>query len=418
MRAPRKRTNRVRCVQKISFRHDHSPSSFSSFSSETGIVKVTIHQAKELSAPRGTPNAFCVVKFNDEEVLETKTKKRSSKPSWEQTVEIVVANPDHAMLQIILWDRKDTPGLPSTEICDRTIDLSDLNSFKGESQWKDLYNGNGKEKIRITVQFIPVALHGSVGRVPIPKGVVKLHIKNAQNLKNLENFRGLSDPYVNIRHEGALIARTSVKDNNLNPSWNETYFVVVDSMWDRFDLEVMDSEDLGKDRSLGRSFFELGKFFQEDYKTRSDLNVIASTIRSDKKKDAEGAHDIVDVSCDLLDKSTLENTKGTLNYDLMYFPVGDAQIDPETHTSGIIVAQVYKSRGLAPLGFKSNKFSVCAFAGTSDVPWLATGSRSTKDPVWNASKLLIRVEQVSYLTSVPHRRTDIHQGRFNGRDCV
>ncbi|CCO26784.1 Tricalbin-3 [Rhizoctonia solani AG-1 IB] len=89
-----------------------------------------------------------------------------------------------------------------------------------------------------------------------PIGIIRLWIKCAKDVKNVEaTLGGKSDPYVRVMLNAVTMARTEVKNNNLNPEWDQIVYVPVHSLRETLYLECMDYQHLTKDRSLG--FVEL-----------------------------------------------------------------------------------------------------------------------------------------------------------------
>uniref|UniRef100_G1NI63 Extended synaptotagmin-3 n=1 Tax=Meleagris gallopavo TaxID=9103 RepID=G1NI63_MELGA len=92
---------------------------------------------------------------------------------------------------------------------------------------------------RITV---PLKKNMSIAqlRFPIPHGVIRVHLLEAENLVQKDNFlgaiRGKSDPYALLRL-GTVQYRSKTISRDLNPIWNETFEFVVHEVLGQ-DLEV------------------------------------------------------------------------------------------------------------------------------------------------------------------------------------
>jgi len=84
-----------------------------------------------------------------------------------------------------------------------------------------------------------------------PIGVCRLHIKGAKDLRNTETF-GVSDPYVKINLSGKEVGVTDIVDKDLNPEWNEVYYLPIRSKNDRLSFEVFDHANVKNDRKLGK----------------------------------------------------------------------------------------------------------------------------------------------------------------------
>ena len=117
----------------------------------------------------------------------------------------------------------------------------------------------------MTVQWKPVALRGAIagsGYVE-PIGVMRLYFKNARNLRNVESI-GKSDPYARVLLSGVQKGRTVTWKNNLNPDWDEVVYVPVHSNREKLTVEVMDEENVGKDRALGHFEVALSEYIHKD----------------------------------------------------------------------------------------------------------------------------------------------------------
>ncbi|NXM66733.1 ESYT3 protein, partial [Serilophus lunatus] len=91
-------------------------------------------------------------------------------------------------------------------------------------------------------------------RFPIPQGVIRVHLLEAENLVQKDSFlgaiRGKSDPYALLR-VGTAQYRSKTVSRDLNPIWNETFEFVVHEVPGQ-DLEVdLYDEDPDKDDFMG-----------------------------------------------------------------------------------------------------------------------------------------------------------------------
>ncbi|NXU85253.1 ESYT3 protein, partial [Xiphorhynchus elegans] len=91
-------------------------------------------------------------------------------------------------------------------------------------------------------------------RFPIPQGVIRVHLLEAENLVQKDSFlgaiRGKSDPYALLR-VGTVQHRSKTVSRDLNPIWNETFEFVVHELPGQ-DLEVdLYDEDPDKDDFMG-----------------------------------------------------------------------------------------------------------------------------------------------------------------------
>ncbi|KAJ4860825.1 c2 domain-containing protein [Trichoderma breve] len=130
-------------------------------------------------------------------------------------------------------------------------------------------------------------------------GVLVVTLHGAHNLKNTDNFAGTVDPYavltLNRRQE---LARTKTIDDNPNPRWNETHYIIVTSFNDTLDIQVFDKNGFRKSKELGVASFPLERIEELHVYENERLEVLAA-----------GKNRGV-VSCDLRFFPVLEGLKG------------------------------------------------------------------------------------------------------------
>ncbi|KAI9841404.1 MAG: hypothetical protein M1837_000737 [Sclerophora amabilis] len=223
--------------------------------SNTGIARFTVEQAKELDGSKsfiGQLNPYGVLLLNGKEIHITKKLKRTNQPIWpDGSKEILITDRKSARLGLVIKDDRDMAADPI--LGTYQIKLDDMLRLMEKGQeWYNLA-GTQSGRAKLTVQWKPVALKGGIGGsggYVKPIGVMRLHFQNARELRNLETM-GKSDPYVRVLLSGIETARTVTFQNNLNPDWDEVIYVPMHSTREKLTLEVMDQENLGKDRSLG-----------------------------------------------------------------------------------------------------------------------------------------------------------------------
>lgn len=62
--------------------------------------------------------------------------------------------------------------------------------------------------------------------VLLSKGVIRVYLQEAENLVQMDNFLGKSDPYALLR-VGQVQFRSKTVHRNLNPIWNEMFEVTI-----------------------------------------------------------------------------------------------------------------------------------------------------------------------------------------------
>uniref|UniRef100_A0A8C7KHI7 Extended synaptotagmin 2 n=1 Tax=Oncorhynchus kisutch TaxID=8019 RepID=A0A8C7KHI7_ONCKI len=120
---------------------------------------------------------------------------------------------------------------------------------------------------RITIPLVGEAQLAQL-RFPIPKGVLRIHFLEAQDLLGKDKFlggliKGKSDPY-GVLHIGNQLFQSKVVKENIHPKWNEVYEALVyeHSGPQNLEIELFD-EDTDQDDFLGRLMIDpnpLGSF--------------------------------------------------------------------------------------------------------------------------------------------------------------
>ncbi|KAM8849410.1 extended synaptotagmin-2 isoform 2-T2 [Spinachia spinachia] len=119
---------------------------------------------------------------------------------------------------------------------------------------------------RITIPLVQESQLAQL-RFPIPKGVLRIHFMEAQDLLGKDNFlggliKGKSDPYGHLR-VGTQEFRSKVIPENVNPKWNEVYEALIyDYTAHNLDIELFD-EDTDKDDFLGSLQIDLEEVQKE-----------------------------------------------------------------------------------------------------------------------------------------------------------
>lgn len=83
------------------------------------------------------------------------------------------------------------------------------------------------------------------------------------------NFLGVSDPYLIISENGIIRAKTISIDNNLNPFWNQAFFLPVSSLSQIFTLRVMDLNENTDDKELGSTDFQVSTIISKENESLS-----------------------------------------------------------------------------------------------------------------------------------------------------
>ena len=279
----------------------------------TGIAKFTVEQAKDLDGSKsmiGQLNPYAVLLLNGKEIQTSQKLKRNNNPVWSNaSKELLISDRKHAKLGLVIKDDRDMaadPILGSYQI--KLDDMLDL-MHKGQ-EWYNLA-GAKTGRAKLLLEWKPVALRGAAagGGYITPIGVMRIHLKSAQGLKNLEAV-GKSDPYGRVLLSGIQKGRTVTWKNNLNPEWDEVIYVPMHSAREKVVVEVMDEESVGKDRTLGQ------------------LEVAASDYISLGDEGEYLIHDTKDKALSAELHIGHGPAKGTLNYSVAFYPTLNV-VDPE-----------------------------------------------------------------------------------------
>jgi Ca2+-dependent lipid-binding protein len=75
-----------------------------------GILRITIHQAKELDEKKsmvGQLNPFVELKQNQNLIYKSKIKKRTNNPSWGELIELFIRQPEFEKIRFTVKDNRD-----------------------------------------------------------------------------------------------------------------------------------------------------------------------------------------------------------------------------------------------------------------------------------------------------------------------
>lgn len=282
--------------------------------SNTGIARFTVEQAKELDGSKsmiGQLNPYAILLLNGHEVHTTKKLKRTNQPIWpDGSKEFLITDRKTAKLGLVV---KDDRGLSADPVLG-TFQLKLEDMMQMMDKGKEWFNMSGAKtgRVKLQLQWKPVALTGLTGGSGgyiTPVGVMRLHLQNAREIKNVETV-GKSDPYCRVLVSGVEKAKTVTFESNLNPDWDEVAYVPVHAPRERIVLEVMDYQKIGKDRSLG--FVELSA---------------ADYVQKDDNGEYE-PHDHKRQRSEPLRMHSSAHPKGKLNFTVAFYPTLNVA-DPE-----------------------------------------------------------------------------------------
>ncbi|EJD04407.1 tricalbin [Fomitiporia mediterranea MF3/22] len=198
-------------------------------------------------------------------------------------------------------------------------------------------------------------------------GVLQVTVHSARALKGVKIGGGTPDPYVsfslNARQE---LARTKHKESTYNPTWNETKFLLINSLAEQLVLTVFDWNEHRKDSELGAATFDLSKLGEDAVQEGIETKVL---------KDGK--------------------ERGELRFDLSFYPVlkpqkidgGKEEELPDTKV-GIVRLTLHQAKDLDHTKIMSGDLNPFAkvFLSSNAPPVHSTPRvKHTFNPVWESS---------------------------------
>ncbi|KAJ3020939.1 hypothetical protein HKX48_009472 [Thoreauomyces humboldtii] len=235
-----------------------------------GILVITIHQAKELPCSKSA-SPDCSIEQDGMEIFRTPPKRKTNNPVWDSSYTVFVTDLEVAKFHFRIWNDGKALGA-----CD--IGPKEFIGKEATADWFKLFGGkDGAGRIRVTFRFTPVDLEGagldkSKLKRRQPVALLRLNVIEAKGLANVE-MMGKSDPYTKLTLAGRAFGATHVKNNVLDPKWNEIFYAVCYSKKESLGLSVWDWNDFKKDRTLGKVEFLVSDLLKEGSRENSVENL-------------------------------------------------------------------------------------------------------------------------------------------------
>ncbi|KAF9928845.1 hypothetical protein FBU30_002054, partial [Linnemannia zychae] len=263
--------------------------------SKSGILALNLAQAKDI-ARTGKTKSLCKVYLNGR-LAHTTKKMHGANPAWGSEIDLFITDLESAQVKVDIISEDNVIGTYGVACSKLLKDTTD------NAEWVSLQGGEGTGKLKLSGIWKPILMDDnfSPGLHKTPFGVLRIQVLKGRDLRNVE-IGGSSDPYIVITGErGMGRGKTKVIDSNLNPVWNEIHYVAVNSMKQHFEFECFDYQKVTKDRTLGKTTFQVDEVVEElpnnaGYVARPTINRWAPL----KQKDG--------------------STKGELNYEISFFP--------------------------------------------------------------------------------------------------
>ena len=272
---------------------------------EVGIMKLTLHEARDLDISNsaiGLLNPYAEIFVNNEKVKTCRRLRQTNEPSWNESFESLIFQKADTSIQVLVRDSVDDNIVANLE-----VNLQDvIFETKRGQQWftcPTISKDAPAPKVRLTAGWKPLAIDEATSSkvvVNAPIGGMRLHVRGAKGLKNLESV-GYVDPYVRVLLNGKLRAKTTTFAETVNPEWDSVYFLPVANEHQHYLLELMDAEPEGKDRSLGTAAVNIADFL---------------------RKNDEGYYLGYDGSSEVIEQPVLFNTEpvGSIFYSVSFYP--------------------------------------------------------------------------------------------------
>uniref|UniRef100_A0A1A7Z287 Extended synaptotagmin-like protein 2 n=1 Tax=Iconisemion striatum TaxID=60296 RepID=A0A1A7Z287_9TELE len=145
------------------------------------------------------------------------------------------------------------------------LDIPGLNGFSSNLILDIIYNYLVLPN-RVTIPLVGEENLAKL-RFPMPKGVLRIHFLEAQDLEGKDHFlggliKGKSDPYGVLQIGNQLFQSKTIKES-LHPKWNEVYEALVyEPSGQHLEIELFD-EDPDKDDFLGSLMIDLTELHKE-----------------------------------------------------------------------------------------------------------------------------------------------------------
>lgn len=155
----------------------------------------------------------------------------------------------------------------------------DINFIPGlETFIQEMIHGT-LQPIMYDPNVFPIEIAKMLAGNPVDQaiGVVAVTLHGAQGLKNPDALSGSTDPYTVVSlNNRDVLGKTKIIKENSNPRWNETVFVIVNSLTDALTLQVFDYNEFRKDKELGTASFALDRLEQVTEHENQVLEVMSN----------------------------------------------------------------------------------------------------------------------------------------------
>ncbi|ORX78795.1 hypothetical protein BCR32DRAFT_246911 [Anaeromyces robustus] len=215
--------------------------------SETGIARIWIYKIQKLEK---NPNPYCVADIDGVEVVTTPVRKINNNPGYNTFKDVFIKNFSTAKLTITVKNQETGSDSTLGTFSWGVYDIYERIKEDPQANWFKLASKFEEAVINIGIEWKPMIMDMTT-TLQKPIGVCRLHVKGAKDLKSLDTF-GASDPYVRVYLSGKEVGVTDIVEKDINPEWNEVYYLMIRSKNDRLSFDVFDYEEMKSDRKLGK----------------------------------------------------------------------------------------------------------------------------------------------------------------------
>ena len=219
-----------------------------------------IIEGKDLTAmdSNGKNDAYCtIVNRRFPKIIKTtQILYKSVNPKWNYFVNIKIYDYETDVIRISCYDhdklsKDDLIGY-------KDLYVKDMGEGKLLDKWIDIHNyeSGSKGKLHIMYQicsfgWIPFK---TIGYLPLRK--IHVHVMDGYEIPNVDTF-GKTDPYIRLKlNDQEFVQQTSVRDNTLNPLWDQTITLFSLCQNPSMQIELRD-EATGKDPLLATKSINL-----------------------------------------------------------------------------------------------------------------------------------------------------------------
>ena len=377
--------------------------------------EIVVEEARGLAKADlfGKSDPLVIVYYDDNEVFRTKSAKDTLDPLWLEDNKCVIGLPETVfedkLLELKVWD-EDVGGklgdflgmctFTTRELMDCTKDDDNDGNCQGRRE-SDLAaddalgeKENALVKGTLTIRMREASARGADNGARVP---IRVCVRSAANLAKADTFGG-SDPYAVVEFAGRTVGKTRHISNTLNPTWNDSKFLVwlpPDVREDEYlKVKVFDRDVVGSHEFLGLVTIpgshllmssELSNDAQAQAQAQAQWKMNHHTLRPDETATQKGYNKLVRGTLELGYKAE-NNDDNESNFD------ADGVARLREGEKGLRM-NVLSASGLAKADTfgKSDPIVVVRVDGDG---WYETAVvKDTMDPVWGNESTVFPLER-------------------------